>query len=80
MPTYFDDFATIEKNQQVSVNIDATLVAIFRIKWYTYIENSLAKRLILTLNALLYIVIPDTFLHGSFFLYEVIAEMFLYNA
>ena len=30
LPTYFDDVATIENNRQVLVNIDATLVAIFR--------------------------------------------------
>ena len=29
--TYFDDVTTIENNGQVHVNIDATLVAIFRI-------------------------------------------------
>ena len=32
MPTYFDDVTTIENNRQVRVNIDATLVAIFRIE------------------------------------------------
>ena len=31
LPTYFDDVMTMENNQQVRVNIDATLVAIFRI-------------------------------------------------
>ena len=34
--TYFDDVTTIENNQQVRVNIDATLVVIFRIKWGPY--------------------------------------------
>ena len=32
LPTYFNDVTTIENNRQVRVNIDATLVAIFRIK------------------------------------------------
>ena len=31
LPTYFDDVTTIENNRQVRVNIDVTLVAIFRI-------------------------------------------------
>ena len=31
LPTYSDDVTTIESNRQVRVNIDATLVAIFRI-------------------------------------------------
>ena len=31
LPTYFDDVTTIENNQQVRVNVDVTLVAIFRI-------------------------------------------------
>ena len=31
LPTYFDDVTTIENNQQVRVNIDATLFAIVRI-------------------------------------------------
>ena len=31
LPTYFDDVTIIENNRQVLVNIDATLVAIFRI-------------------------------------------------
>ena len=30
LPTYFDDVKTMENNGQVSVNVDATLVAIFR--------------------------------------------------
>ena len=32
VPTFFDDVTTIEINRQVRVNIDATLVAIFRIE------------------------------------------------
>ena len=35
LPTYFDDVTTIENNRQVRVNVDATLVAIFRI---TYVK------------------------------------------
>ena len=31
LPTYFDDVTTIENNRQVRVNVDVTLVAIFRI-------------------------------------------------
>ena len=31
LPTYFDDVTTIENNRQVRVNIDARLVAKFRI-------------------------------------------------
>ena len=31
LPTYFDDVTTIENNWQVCVNVDATLLAIFRI-------------------------------------------------
>ena len=30
LPTYFDDVTAIENNRQVRMNIDATLVAIFR--------------------------------------------------
>ena len=41
LPTYFDDITTIENNRQVRVNIDATLVAIFRIMWLDYVMHSL---------------------------------------
>ena len=34
LPTYFDDVMTIENNRQVRVNVDATLVAIFRMRWH----------------------------------------------
>ena len=43
LPTYFDDVTTIENNRKVRVNIDVTLVAIFRILeniWFkTYFDQ-----------------------------------------
>ena len=38
LPTYFDVVTTIENNRQVRVNIDVTLVAIFRIDIYNFIH------------------------------------------
>ena len=47
LPTYFDDVTTIKNNRQVGVNIDATLVAIFRIPNKVYMvrvsKNSTRK-------------------------------------
>ena len=51
LSTYFDDITTIENNRQVRVDVDATLVAIFRIRgWLVFGLSVYCKKLILAVT------------------------------
>ena len=50
LPTYFDDAMTIKNNRQVGVNVNMTLVAIFRITDITNINAYDYKLRFLDLN------------------------------